>query len=527
MSPTEQQLATSTTSLETNSSIEALFKELREAVLAKKPVLRQILEKHGEQSLFRYAQDYFDVNINGPIRERQDEFLATFSKSVSRLLGSEAAHSAVNQLRKYFFVSTADHHGPICDPFFLNSNLLTATTYYHNSDPALQNVIVLSCANVSLNNSTFPRGLVYTTNKNGKAERHRLSFLPSNAHSSTVYNFRPYNERDIEKLYDLLRVKVKDGAITQDIANQLNLILKEIYSCAPAMAATSYSDQVTITNDLLWKKFFAKSPDFKPPRLIYLEQESLVIDLLLEHHINHDTIINHFLFDDAYEPMIVDYFNGIMGAFSKDRDWGTYLFWGHSKDSNYRVPLWKEGKYLVSKDGTTKIELTAESLATALKNKELLPSMMLIFLTLSFYYGLKCLGGFSQVNYLTYLKNAYIKMQADLGNYRSIEACARAQTKELGEDMTIALARINGNQELSMATGLDLILYGTDKTWPTLVTQAHNVSLNKAIDQMMPEFYRVAYPGPERDERLMTITPEQISKINNLDKDIEPCITVA
>ena len=47
------------------------------------------------------------------------------------------------------------------------------------------------------------------------------------------------------------------------------------------------------------------------------------------------------------------------------------------------------------------------------------------FFVLSFYYGLKCVGG--QLNQLfNRHENAYIKMNVDRGNYRSIEARARA-----------------------------------------------------------------------------------------------------
>jgi len=37
---------------------------------------------------------------------------------------------------------------------------------------------------------------------------------------------------------------------------------------------------------------------------------------LLRYHLDQDTNINHILFDPTYEPLIRQYFDGIMGAFS-------------------------------------------------------------------------------------------------------------------------------------------------------------------------------------------------------------------
>ena len=150
---------------------------------------------------------------------------------------------------------------------------------------------------------------------------------------------------------------------------------------------------------------------------------------------------------------------------------------------------------------------------------------MLTFIVLSFYYGLKCLGGFSQVNYLTFMKNAYIKMQTERGNYRSIEVCARAQTKEIGGDFTITFIK-GPNGEMLPATGIDLILYGDDKTWPTLMEESKTIGLDEAISPMMPEFYSILYPEVERDPELSAITSTDITKLIKLDSKIKACCEI-
>ena len=55
-----------------------------------------------------------------------------------------------------------------------------------------------------------------------------------------------------------------------------------------------------------------------------------------------------------------------------------------------------------------------EALAAALRKRELMPTMALCFIVLSFYYGLRCGGGFLQPNYLTQLKEAYARFLTEI-----------------------------------------------------------------------------------------------------------------
>jgi hypothetical protein len=165
------------------------------------------LKKQGTKTLLEYAVDYVDVNLNPPILQRQHELLSVMHEVTEERFGKETADSVVAQLEKHYFVSTADHVGPIVHPFFLNANLLTALAMKTHTAPTLNHVIVLACANISLNNSSFPRGLLFNTYnpETHDIQPHRLSFLPSNAHSSSVYNFRPYMKEEIEKIQKRLR----------------------------------------------------------------------------------------------------------------------------------------------------------------------------------------------------------------------------------------------------------------------------------------------------------------------------------
>ncbi len=321
-----------------------------------------------------------------------------------------------------------------------------------------------------------------------------------------------------------LRDKVNAGDVGQAEADIIVQMLDDIYAQPEMFECASYADQMTKGNFRLWKQFFSHTNE-PVPELIYLGQETLVIRLLIEHHLYRNTVLNHILFDDAYDALLAQYFDGVTGAFSQTQQYGTYLFWGIMPDKHDRVQLWKNGRALESRDGSFRVELTPESLQHALEEQRLMPSMLLVFITLAFHYGLKCLGGFSQVNYLTSMKNAYIKMQVDRGNYKSIEVCARAQTKEICYGLHLAFLR-DHQGEMIPATGLDLLLYGNSDTWPTLIEMSKSFTVEDSLDPMMPGIYRKLYRDSERNASLLSVTIADIVKSTGAHERILPCAQI-
>lgn len=497
---------------------------LREAVLIKRPILREVLEHRGSKSLFDYAQEYIDVYVNHPIQSRQNEFIHEFQLQVARLLGNEVATSAANQLKRYYFVSTTEHHGPVCHPFFVNSSLATILPYAETADPILQNVIVLSCSSVSLNNSAYSKGLFFHSTKNDTTEIQRLPFFSSKFGQRPVYRFPAFTKEHVAKLQQEISTLQQTKKIQASAADQLHAVYEDIYSQPKVLDCRYYSDQITLTNNQLWQKFFHKT-DYTPPRLIYLAVEELVTQLLIKYHFYRDTIMHHLLFNSDYNSGIDTYFEGIMGAFSKKDQIGTEWFWAIPPGQKYRVQLWKQGDYLTTPDNSYSVKLQPDTLQAALEAKEIMPNMMLCYMLLSFYYGVKCLGGFNQINYLTQMKNAYIKMNADHGNYKSIEVCARAQTKEMNDGLSLAFLE-TPNHELQLASGLDLVLYGKDKLWSIIQHEAKYITLNEALTPIMPELYKVVYNKTERDTAFNTITDKVIIQLIGLDKKIQPCATI-
>ncbi len=496
------------------------FERLRNLVLAKRPILAEILRKKGPKKLLDYANEYVDVNLAPALPTRQSELLETVHELTQERFGLEVADSVVEQLKKYYFVSTADHLGPLTHPFFVNSNLLSAATMLAHSDPALKNLIVLGCANVSYNNSSFPRGLLFNSFTNGQYELRKLAFLPSKPDPHIVYSIGPYGADAIEKIHISLNAMLVKHEIGKREHGILHDLIEEIYNRPEILECKDYCDQAAKTNFVLWKKFFQAS-GVTLPNLIHLEKETVVVRLINKYHLYQDTIINHVLFDPEYEDYINNYFEGIYGSFSRDQARGTYLFWALPKGHREYVQLWRKGNFLVSKDESYRIELHPEAIKTAMESRELIPNILLKFMVISFYYGLKCLGGFNQVNYLTLMKNNYIKMNADLGNYRSIEMCARAQTKEMIDGLSVAFLGSPG-KPFALATGIDLILYGNKDSWNNLMHVVQSLTFDEAFSPLLPEIYRISYDKKDWDEDVLQITDKEISELMGMDDKIRP-----
>lgn len=500
------------------------FAALKEKIFAYRPILGEILSRYGKISLYEYAAQYQAVSENSKGSNRKAEFIETFHQETEKRLGPEIAKSAAKQLSIHYTISTADHHGPLCHPFFLSSNLITAATLAGSNNPSLRHVIVLACANISFNNSSYPRGLLITSAGTSPKTPIPLPFFPDSIRAHSVIHYPGFSEKEMRLIPNKIDRLVSEKHLTTHQGRQLKSLISEVYQSPDVMNCSTYSDQITKTNDALWKKFFSPQP-MQYPSVIYLESEMLVTQLLVQHHISSDTVIHRILFDPMYQKLLIEKFDTIMGGFSLAQKLGTYLFWALPPDRKYKQQLWKEGDDLITSDGHFRVELTPRGITTAINKRELIPSTLLVFLVLSCYYGLKLLGGFNQVNYLTQIKKAYLSMLNEVGDQESAAISADTITDKLCGDFITAFIKTHDGT-LAPATGLDLILRGTPDTWRILVETSHTITLEEALSPMMPEMYRIIYPENEQDLLLTKLTKEDITTSIGLDKKINACVEI-
>jgi hypothetical protein len=354
----------------------------------------------------------------------------------------------------------------------------------------------------------------------------RLPLLPDKLKMGVVYGTRPFNQQDLDHLDGELKKKERDGQVALGRGDAVRSLLKAYFATPDVLESPDYSSQITKINYRLWPALFHPAAGFKQssftsiPDLLYLEIETIVSEAFQRFHKdNPQSLIHRLLFNADFRQSALRHFNDIPGAFSKEKDTGTFFFWGID-DHHHRMRLRFEDGFLVSPDGSFKAELTPEVIGKLLREKKIFPSMLLSYLMVSLYYGMKCLGGFCQVNDLTMAKDAWRCILLERGEEQEVEAIVPIQTKELGGDgMVLAYARSTVG-DLVPATGIDLALETRDTSFEKYVARSKMVTLSEMMSSMLPEMYTVLYAANERDSALSSITPEEIMRGTGLQEKL-------
>ncbi|MFA6491069.1 MAG: hypothetical protein WCT43_04270, partial [Candidatus Magasanikbacteria bacterium] len=443
---------------------------IRKKVFDDKPVLKNIIDDHGQESIFEYASSVVNEQINVS-EDLKNEFLGVVEAKILELFDKKTAEEARVELWNQYYVSTADHHGPLTHAFFFNSTWLQALVNNHKNN---KYIFTLACSGVSLNNSSFPRGfLVHDSNLDEK----RLHLFSLKNKHQPIHITKGYDKSAVANV-------IKE-IIAEDLgykSNRLLKILNKTFFREDNLLCEKYSDQISRGNYHLWKLF----PGQENSNLIYLDQEEIVKNLILQHHLNKKTAIFELMFNKKTLSSFRKNFNGIAGAFFEAENKGTFLFWGLKNGK--RVRLFLEDEKLISNDYNLNIPLTPNGVAEALNNNQIMPSMALTYIVISFYYGVTCGGGFSQVNYLAELKAAWKKVLLE-NNFIIPPFLAALQTNHFAADM--ALSFINYQSRSVPATGLDVLLYGNENNAADFKKICLLTSLKKAVDTMLPEYYKI------------------------------------
>jgi len=505
---------------EDKAHILRLLERLKGNIWARRPILGEIMARRGTKTLYDYAKDFFDINPTPRLDKRKKELIDMVGTLLSPILGQEIADGVKKQLTINPLVSTTDHHGPIDHPFFVNSNIISGIPYYETQNPDLKYLVVLSFASVSVNNSSaFPRGILFHGGENGEGPLIRLPILPDKVKMGVVHGMRSFTKEDLEKAKIQLAKKEKSGEVVEGRGAKIRAVLDNYFGTPDVLDEPDLSSQITKINFDMWPKFFHEA-DFsntnkskgKIPDLVYVEIETLVKELLLKHHLkNKKSLIYDVLFDPDSSDEIYRLFDRIPGAFSLKDNWGTYMFWGVD-EKLHRVGLFYEEatNRLESDDKKFSYEWSPEGISAALRDRKIFPSMMMCYLLVSLYYGMKCLGGFCQVNDLTLMKDAWRKYLKEFGKHREKKALLHLQTKELGGDGMVLSYLKTSSKNLIPATGIDMLLSNTDTSYEKYIELSKKMTLSETMKSMLPEMYTVLYPIFEREEKLVALPVDKI-----------------
>lgn len=499
------------------------FDRLVEAILVRKPVLRDIVIEFGTSPVIEYARRHLANPVEQVFPERAPELLEVIREEMDRLFGPDIAMRAVKQMEKFYSVSTADHHGPMTHSFFLNPNLVCAAASAEDPECQKEFIITFPCANVSFNNSSFPRGIFYHAMNKDALDMGRLAFVPAKNRQATLYGSPAYTREDIKRVYQDIDRQVTEFNLSRKMMTDLRNIIRDIYDQDAMYAQKDYSDQMTLTNYALWQRFFPAGSNV--PDLLYVPMENIAVNVFLKHHIDQETILSKIIFNEEYSKIIAELFNGVQGAFDFESGAGTFMFWGLSEGKNYLVSLRREGNFLVDKTGEFRVELTPSAVREALEKKRIAPSMFFVFVILAFYYGLRCVGGFSQVNYLTQMQEQWVKFLTRIHEVDDIPSVQKVQTRGFVGDLAIAYIK-DAHGKNCLASGIDLILYQSPEMWSSLKHTVRTLPLAEGFYTLCADLYPATYAATERDPVLSSIGASDLLKYLDGDRRYEACVTM-
>jgi hypothetical protein len=479
------------------------------------PVLPPDIDK---VSVFESAEQQIRTSPHIVIRRRQNEFRSLLQKNVRLLLGEDVAASVAKQLETNHSIATAQHSTPLA-PNTLNCTLFNALAYFGRAEADRQNIIVLGCAGVSISNPWYARGHIFHALINDEFIENQLNFFGRAMDSVPVIS-APALTKETQKA--MTKAVLNDRShqlVKKREFNKLLQFLEDIAFTKSVLEKRTYIDQLTVMNFHHWKKIFSYY-EGNVPNLVFLSQEKIAIELILEHHLGKKTLIHEFIFNKEWHELLYKYFNNIICAFSVEKQYGTFLFWAISKETKSRTQLFMKDGVLSSLDGSYTLEVTPENIRNALIHGEILPSVMLTFVILSLYYGYYLVGGPLQPAYLTAIKNAYVNMMQDL----NISEEQQIAKQIITNDATLprpAMVFLDGpNDQRIPASGLDLYLYGGADSWTKLMEAMKNVTFKEAYYRIYPTIYKNLCKNPDKFEDLLSITERDIEKLKGLDKKI-------
>lgn len=469
-------------------------------------------------SFFDYSNSHVRKNPSMRTNYRRDEFRTFIKAKVAELLGEEVAESVYKQLETNHSVSTAQHYVTLT-PRTLNPSLQTSLAYFGREEADRQNIIVFGCSGISFNNPWYARGHYFHSVCDSVVTNNPITFFGRSMDPKPVVFTKPYKNETKKSIHKLLHHYRSERRIRKREFNLVKKIVDEILFTPHILSQKYYVDQVTISNFNIWKEIFKSFPG-NVPNFIFLSQEKLAAELIKEFHLETDTLLHKFLFEKSWHELILKYFNNIMCAFSLEREYGTFHFWAMKNDGTERIQLFLKEGILESKDKSVQIPLKPDTIRKAIEKDELLPSTMLTFVVLGMYYGFNLSGGLDQPTYLTQTKNAYINVLKDLHLTEEIDNVEPIVTDDIVITRpTLAfLEDKNGNR--IPATSLDLLLYGTNYSWSSIIEASKKVPLKDLFYRLYPELYRDYCEHNTKDPEVLKLTEHDIEKFTGIDKKI-------
>jgi hypothetical protein len=426
------------------SKTDEYFEKLRFNSLA----LNSAITKYGSYNIREFITK-FEISKNCSYQE-SDDLLEIIFDYVKKLLGEETAFETVKTIKDGKMLLTANHHGVDSFAQSVQGSLIFSLICRKKNE---NNTItpIIACGNISLNNLTYPRGiLIYGINKRNFLNIPlKIPILPDRVKTKAVCAVNSIKKDNLKNCKKRIFDLKKESFISKNIYEVLNNVIDEDYSSSFVLQQEKFSDQAVILNYRLWKKIL--NGNLKNTKIVYLELEEITRRLIAKDLNDPRSLAYITLFDPAVRRKILESLNNKKACWENDilkfkclrisnqinetnltKNGGTHFFWGIDKnmkrlsliledDGNHDLLL----KSIDDNDNLVSIPFKPEILAEKLLNKEIIPSLFLSYLAISFARGIMCIGGYYQSEYLPVMKEKLMEALNGQKSYKNMNKAIR------------------------------------------------------------------------------------------------------
>ncbi len=437
-------------------------------------IIRRGIEKHVPKlaefiecdlPIFKYSENLYEDKVEDKYLVRQKVVKESIKRQIIELFGEEAKKFRLN-LDGPLRVNIVDHNGILNHPILTGSHIISSAWQLFDRQ---SDILSLNTALYPFNSVFYKRGLGYR----GKT----LSFVSKSKCHQLVYYAPPVN---FETFPDEI---------------------KQILQSADRPISQRAWQQASRINYKLWPLLFEPALRDKLPRLITLNQDKVVKDLLIHLIKKKDNFIYEVIFNPQLRERCYQVFLNSTGAWFENQNKGSFLFW--------KINEKNEGVNLVLKDGRLvsvkekypyQLELEEGAVIEALEKDEIYAGMVLLFGALVFYAGVVPLAGYGSVNYLNVMKDKWLKLLRDQypEEYHSIK---QMNINKLIGGPVLAYYRDKENK-LQQAYALDIIMKGGLKR--EYLEKVLSMPFNELLKPALIDVYNSYIPAEVREEISIT-----------------------
>jgi hypothetical protein len=486
-----------------------------EVTCQRSSIVNHAIDEYGDMSLKDYLK-MLQPNQDGSYQGRED-LVGIVYRYTKELLGETIASRTASDLAENPIILTANHHGVDYFSHSFQASLLCSLAKRLNPTP-LKTVPVLSCANIPLDNATYPQGMLFYLVKPAQLEMlpKKLPVFPNRLRRQLVSSAPAFDKEMVSRAEKRLNKMISGGEISSILKDATGTILSEDYCNPYVMDQPGYSKQAVLLNNLIWKRLFQE--ENQRSELVYLELEKIVGKVLQFDLKNKNSLIWKVMFDPVLRKAVLDELDGARACWNlsqlkkrmhfsklknsdkiKSNGCGTIFFWGIN-DAGRRVPLHlvsygnKKAFFIGIDDHNNLFELafTPETILAALNECRLLPSLFTCFLVLSFARGVKCIGSYFQAEYLPNMQKGLINALRKIPDYHEIAGQIEKIVPNFYLSGMLAIMTHIENDVMVPAGPLEIISKGglnnddIEKILSIRIRDAHLASLLETLPDFIP-----------------------------------------